>query len=74
MIAYELSKGRNKSQHSCHLSQAGISGSLMALDGSQVNDTVKAYRVPLSTRSTKWGFSDPEVKNDNRPKKVKHRV
>lgn len=39
----------------------------MALVGSQVNETVMAYRVPLASFSTKWTFSDPDVKNDSRP-------
>lgn len=39
----------------------------MAFVASQVNETVMAYRVPLSSFSTKWTFSDPDVKKDSRP-------
>lgn len=46
-------------------------GSLIALLGSQVKDTVIAYRTPSDTFSTWWRFSDPDVKNDNRPEKYK---
>lgn len=34
---------------------------------SHVKETVIAYLVPVFTRSTKCGFSAPEVKADNRP-------
>ena len=48
-------------------------GSLIACFGSHVKDTVMAYRVPLSTFSTKCRFSDPDVKKDKRPTIYKKR-
>lgn len=46
-------------------------GSPMPCSGSQVKEMVMAKRVPHWTFSTRWRFSDPEVKNDTRPAKTK---
>lgn len=44
-----------------------LPGSRMAFEGSHEKDTVSAYRMPLSTFSTKCGFSEPDVNARTRP-------
>lgn len=46
---------------------SSVLGSGMVCSGSQVNAIVKANLAPLATRSTRWAFSAPEVKQLTRP-------
>ena len=45
----------------------GNFGSFIAYSGLHVNPIVKANLIPLSTFSTRWGFSAPDVNADARP-------